>query len=101
MSSWKARLLMVLTMLMMVLTMAAAPAMAHDIGDFGDHHLLGVVDDHRDRCDHNFRFCDDGGGVDAVSVAGLDCIEIRDDDGDLKRVICFDEFGRVVLNQRV
>ena len=36
MSSWKARLLMGLTILTMLLTMSAAPAMAHDWFDRGD-----------------------------------------------------------------
>jgi len=102
MSSWKARLLMALTILTMLLAMSAAPAMAHDFNGFGfPDHRSGFLGDFRDDCDHNFRFCDDGGGIDAFSVGGADCIEVVDDDGDVKRVICFDEFGRVILNQRV
>jgi hypothetical protein len=91
MSSWKARLLMALTILTMLLTMSAAPAMANDFGRFGD---FGRFDDHRtgflggfDDCDHFD--CDDDEGVDVVSLDRGECVAVIDEDHpNRSRLLC-------------
>ena len=64
MSSWKVRLLMALTILTMLLTMSAAPAMAHDFGRFDDP-FLGCFD-----CDHH---------IDHFNQPFLGCFDCDDD----------------------
>jgi hypothetical protein len=110
MSSWKARLLMALTMLMMVLTMAAAPAMADRLFDdrfLGDRRF----DDHLVRDPFLFDRVDDG--TDVVGTTG-DCIEVLDTDVDevapgifveeeeVKALLCpvFDANGNIIRWQK-
>ena len=77
MSSWKARLLMVLTILTMLLAMSAAPAMANGFDD--------DCDDLRDRLRDNLGFrtfdfadCDDDEGAEVVPLAAGECLAIVD-----------------------
>ena len=98
MSSWKARLLMALTMLTMLLAMSAAPAMANDFGrvndfgrfdDFGrvnDFGRFGFLGDFGD-CDHFD--CDDDEGVDVVPVDPGECVAVIDEDHpNRSRLLC-------------
>jgi hypothetical protein len=80
MSSWKARLLMVLTILTMLLAMSAAPAMANDFDGFGfPDHRSGFLGDFRDDC-HHFDCDDDDEGAELVSLAPGECIAVVDED---------------------
>ena len=104
MSSWKARLLMALTILTMLLTMSAAPAMANDFdhlndgrfndfGRFNDPRIgfLGDFDDcdHFD-CDDCHHFdCDDDNFVDVVPVDPGQCVAVIDEDHpNRSRLLC-------------
>jgi hypothetical protein len=95
MSSWKARLLMALTILTMLLTMSAAPAMANDFGHFNDGRFndfgrfndrIGFLGDFDD-CDHFD--CDDDEGVDVVPVDPGECVAVVDEDHpNRSRLLC-------------
>ena len=94
MKSWKARLLVVLTMLAMLLAVSV-PAMADHLDPRFDPRF---VDEHGDNV-----------VVDEFSLGDLDCVvlgkEDVDDSGRIflkpKRLICVDPEGKVAVNQRV
>ncbi len=86
MSSWKARLLMALTILTMLLAMSAVPAMANDFGRVNDFGRFGFLGDFGD-CDHFD--CDDDEGVDVVPVDPGECVAVIDEDHpNRSRLLC-------------
>jgi hypothetical protein len=98
MKSWKARLLVVLTMLAMLLAVSV-PAMADHLDRrFDPRFDPRLVDDR-----------DDNVVVDEFSLGDLDCVVLgKADVDDLgrtflkpKRLICVDPEGKVAVNQRV
>ncbi len=116
MKSWKARLLVVLTMLAM-LAAVSVPAMADGPGSPFDPRF-GSSFDPRFGSSFDPRFVDDprfayDGGDDAVvdefSLGDLDCVVLGKQDTDdfgrpylkPKRLICVDPNGEVAVNQRV
>jgi hypothetical protein len=115
MKSWKARLLVVLTMLAMLLAVSL-PTMADPLDSRSDPRFAGF-DPRFAGSDPRFagfdpRFADDGNGdsvVDEFSLGDLDCVvlgkERVDDSGrpflKPKRLICVDPNGTVAVDRRV
>ncbi len=94
MSSWKARLLIMLTILAMLLAVSMAPAIANDgsddgfsqnIGAFGNDHDDDDDDDDDDDFDHlGFDNRAQAADVDVDPILGTPCfvVVVEDEDGD-------------------